>query len=66
MASLSSSFLSSVFAIDICAYVVMSNHYHVVLHVDKNRAENWTKQEVVERKAEKDIHNIFLVAEINI
>ena len=27
----------------------MSNHYHVVLHVDKQRAENWTKQEVVER-----------------
>ena len=42
-------FLSSIFAIDICAYAVMSNHYHVVLHVDKNRAENWTKQEVVER-----------------
>ena len=42
-------FLSSVFAIDICAYAVMSNHYHVVLHVDKQRAENWTKQEVVER-----------------
>lgn len=42
-------FLSYVYAIDICAYAVMSNHYHVVLHVDKARADAWTDQEVVER-----------------
>ena len=42
-------FLSYVYAIDICAYAVMSNHYHVVLHVDKARAESWSKEEVVER-----------------
>jgi hypothetical protein len=28
-------FLSGVFAVDVCAYAVMSNHAHVVLHVDK-------------------------------
>lgn len=37
------------FAIDICAYAVMSNHYHVVLHVDATRAKAWTQHEVVER-----------------
>jgi len=37
------------FCIDICAYAVMSNHYHVVLHVDQSRAKNWTQEEVVER-----------------
>jgi len=42
-------FLSYVYAIDICAYAVMSNHYHVVLHVDKARAVAWSKEEVVER-----------------
>ena len=42
-------FLSYVYAIDLCAYAVMSNHYHVVLHVDKKRALNWSKEEVVNR-----------------
>ncbi len=30
--------LSSVFAIGICAYAVMSNHVHLVLCVDKDKA----------------------------
>ena len=37
------------YAIDICAYAVMDNHYHVVLHVDKDRALAWSHEEVVER-----------------
>ena len=35
------SFLSTVFAIDICAYAVMNNHTHVVLCVNKALADNW-------------------------
>ena len=27
----------------------MSNHYHVVLHIDKKQADEWTDIEVVER-----------------
>lgn len=42
-------FLSSVFAIDICAYAVMSNHTHVVLHVHQYKAEYWTDAEVIRR-----------------
>jgi REP element-mobilizing transposase RayT len=42
-------FLVSIFAIDVCAYAVMSNHYHLVLHVDANKAKTWTDDEVVTR-----------------
>ena len=38
--------LTGVFAIDICAYAVMANHYHVVLRVDEERAKAWTLTEV--------------------
>ncbi|MES9969859.1 MAG: hypothetical protein ABW092_07465 [Candidatus Thiodiazotropha sp.] len=30
--------LVEIFAIDVCAYSVMSNHYHVILHVDTEHA----------------------------
>ena len=42
-------FLAGVFAIDICAYAVMSNHLHVVLHVDEERAGRWADPDIVER-----------------
>jgi REP element-mobilizing transposase RayT len=42
-------FLSAVFAINIAAYAVMSNHYHLVLHVDVARAASWSQEEVVTR-----------------
>ena len=40
-------FLSSVFAIDICAYAVMSNHVHLVLHVDVDKALAWSDKQVL-------------------
>jgi len=41
--------LSELFAVDICAYAVMSNHYHLVVRIDPDRAGEWTVAEVVER-----------------
>ncbi|MGH8179233.1 MAG: transposase [Steroidobacter sp.] len=41
--------LSSIFAIDICAYAVMSNHYHLVLHVDRDRIRACSAEEIIER-----------------
>ena len=40
--------LSSIFAIDVCAYAIMSNHFHLVLHVDIARAQQWSSNEVME------------------
>ena len=42
-------FLATVFAIDVCAYAVMSNHHHVVLHINKPKALSWRDEEVCER-----------------
>ena len=41
--------LTEIFAIEISAYSIMSNHYHVLLHVDKARGDSWEAREVVER-----------------
>ncbi len=41
--------LARIFAIDLCAYAVMSNHYHVVLRIDSSLLENLTEEEIVER-----------------
>jgi len=40
--------LSSVFAIDVCAYAIMSNHFHLVLYVDTTRAQQWSADEVID------------------
>ena len=39
--------LGEAYAIDIAAYALMSNHYHLVLHVDKARAARWSDDRVI-------------------
>ena len=41
--------LASIFTIDVCAYAVMSNHYHLVLYVDQLRAQELSEREIAER-----------------
>tara|TARA_B100001094_G_scaffold285829_1_gene300212 strand:- start:305 stop:1405 length:1101 start_codon:yes stop_codon:yes gene_type:complete len=41
--------LASQFAIDVCAYAVMSDHYHLVLYVNREEADRWTDREVIAR-----------------
>jgi len=40
--------VASAFAIKLCSYAVMSNHYHVVLHVRCDIANDWSDKEVLE------------------
>ncbi|WP_028866989.1 transposase [Psychromonas arctica] len=42
-------YLASVFSIDICAYAIMSNHYHLVLHVNERHSEELSNEQVCER-----------------
>ena len=41
--------LTDVFAIDVCAYAVMSNHVHIVFHVNIQKAEQWSNKAVIEQ-----------------
>src|SRR5690606_31706925 len=41
--------LTSIFTIEIPAYAVMSNHYHLVVYVDQTRARELSGEQVVER-----------------
>jgi len=41
--------LAECFAVGLYAYAVMSNHVHVVLHVDPQEANAWSDEEVAER-----------------
>jgi REP element-mobilizing transposase RayT len=43
------SVLSSIFAIEIAAYAVLSNHYHLVLRIDRKSADNWSDRELIDR-----------------
>jgi REP element-mobilizing transposase RayT len=49
--------LAEVFAIDLCAYAVLSNHYHVILHVDTHAATSWSMRclnEPIARQANQE------------
>ena len=41
--------LTEIFAIKICAYAIMSNHYHLVIYVDVDAAKMWSAEEVMQR-----------------
>lgn len=41
--------LCSVFAVEVCAYAVLSNHYHIVLRLAPDKAESWSQLEVLGR-----------------
>ncbi|MAD74603.1 MAG: hypothetical protein CML20_07420 [Rheinheimera sp.] len=41
--------LASLFAIDICAYAVMSNHLHIVVKLEPKQASDWSTEDVLLR-----------------
>lgn len=43
--------LSAIFAVDVCSYAVLSNHFHQVVRVDRERALAWDDADVERRMA---------------
>lgn len=41
--------LCSVFAIELCSFAVMHNHYHLVVRLAPEQAKNWTQDQVLSR-----------------
>lgn len=41
--------LPKIFAIEVCAFAVMHNHTHSLLHINTGAAESWTTHEVLSR-----------------
>ena len=41
--------LCSVFAVDMCAYAIMSNHYHIVVELCSELTLTWSDTEIAQR-----------------
>ena len=41
--------LCSAFSVDLCAYAVMSNHYHLVVKINADATKHWSDEEVAKR-----------------
>jgi len=41
--------LCSAFAVDLCAYAVMNNHYHIVIRINADEIKQWSDEEVASR-----------------
>lgn len=41
--------LSEIFSVEIFAYAVMDNHYHIVLHIDPLAPQDWSDEEVADK-----------------
>lgn len=52
--------LTDIFAISICAYAVMSNHYHLVLNVNPEVAASWSAEEILLRQRKLNKSRFFV------
>ncbi|KDM93347.1 transposase [Photobacterium galatheae] len=41
--------IADAFCVDVCAYAIMSNHYHLVLHINQEKAQKLSDEAVIQR-----------------
>ena len=41
--------LCDIFSVDVFAFAIMDNHYHLVLYLDPQKPLSWSKEEIAER-----------------
>jgi REP element-mobilizing transposase RayT len=41
--------LARIFAVDVCGYAILSNHFHVVVRMNPDRAAEWSNDDVARR-----------------
>jgi REP element-mobilizing transposase RayT len=44
-------YLASIFAIEVCAYAIMENHYHTILRIRPDLGASWSDLEVADFQA---------------
>ena len=57
--------LSHIFAIEVCAYAIMSNHYHLVLKINHEQAQQMSDEVVIERWIQLFNGNVLIQRYLN-
>ncbi|MZI93859.1 transposase [Vibrio sp. CAIM 722] len=53
--------LAVIYCIDVCSYAVMSNHYHLVVHINREKALSLSNREVIMRwSREHQLHPLIV------
>lgn len=59
-------FLLNIFCVKLCSYAIMSNHYHLVLYVDKEGSSSLSNKEVFERWEKLCPSNAYIYSKLSI
>ena len=57
--------LSNIFAIDVCAYAIMSNHYHLVLKINHEQTQQMSDEAVIEQWMKLFNGNVLIQRYVN-
>jgi REP element-mobilizing transposase RayT len=56
-------YLAAIFAIEVCAYAIMANHYHTILRIRPDIAVSWSDWEVALKQSAGNHLNLAIPQE---